>query len=360
MQVRRNIGWVLLIAISVCIKIFSLFPDAVEKYYSTGAYPVIAHGMRILTGWVPISVGDILYFLVGIRILVKAFQFIKRIIQRQVSKPYFIYMLKRALAYVLGIYILFNLLWGLNYDRKGIGYQLGLEEKAYSNAELKDLVQDIVFRLNNLDSTARITRNRLQQKKNLFSGCGDSFKRLSAMNPVFAYPAPSIKSSLFSYLGNYLGFTGYYNPFSGEAQVNTTVPVYVQPFTSCHEIGHQLGYAKENEANFVGFLAARSSQDPAFAYSVYFDLYLYGAAELYQRDSTLLVPLREQLRPDIRKDFRELRQFTEKYKNPFEPLIRKLYGKYLQANSQPQGIFSYNEVIGRLIAYRKKFGASAL
>jgi len=55
--------------------------------------------------------------------------------------------------------------------------------------------------------------------------------------------------------------------------VNTTTPVFTQPFTTCHEIGHQLGYAKENEANFAGYLSARSSRDPAFLYSVYFDLY---------------------------------------------------------------------------------------
>ncbi len=69
---------------------------------------------------------------------------------------------------------------------------------------------------------------------------------------------------MYSYLGNYLGFTGYYNPFTGEAQVNTTVPLFVQPFTTCHEIGHQLGYAKENEANFAGYLAAKSSPDAGF------------------------------------------------------------------------------------------------
>jgi hypothetical protein len=79
---------------------------------------------------------------------------------------------------------------------------------------------------------------------------------------------------LWGWLGNYVGFTGYYNPFTGEAQVNTTVPKFLQPFTASHEVAHQLGYAKEMEANFVGYLAASHSTDTLFRYSVYLDLFL--------------------------------------------------------------------------------------
>jgi hypothetical protein len=194
----------------------------------------------------------------------------------------------------------------------------------------------------------------------LFAGSVESYSALAAGDNRFAYPSSSIKASLFSYLGNYLGFGGYYNPFSGEAQVNTTMPVFTRPFTACHEIGHQLGYAKENEANFAGYLAARSSPDPAFQYSVYFDLYIYAARELYVRDSNRVKPFREQLRPAIRKDFQELKRFNRQFENPLEPVIRNLYGGYLRANSQPQGIMTYNEVIAWLIAYYKKMGPEAI
>ncbi len=156
-----------------------------------------------------------------------------------------------------------------------------------------------------------------------------------------------------------MGFSGYYNPFSGEAQVNTTIPRFVQPFTTCHEIGHQMGYAKEEEANFCGFLATKSSKDPAFRYSVYVDLYLYAASALYSLDSTAFIPYRESLKPDVRQDLRDLKEFYRKYQNPFEPLIHIIYGKYLKANRQPQGIDSYDEVVGLAIAYYRKYGAAA-
>ena len=132
--------------------------------------------------------------------------------------------------------------------------------------------------------------------------------------------------------------------------MNTTVPIFIQPFTTCHEMGHQLGYAKENEANFAGYLSAKSSRDPAFRYSAYFDLYIYAASELYERDSTMLKPIREELKPVVREDFKDLRRFLDQYKNPLEPYIRRLYGRYLKANNQPQGIQTYNEVTAWMIA----------
>ncbi len=37
-------------------------PQWVEKYYSTGLYPLISAFFRRLYGWVPFSVGDLIYF----------------------------------------------------------------------------------------------------------------------------------------------------------------------------------------------------------------------------------------------------------------------------------------------------------
>ncbi len=354
MQVKRYAGWILLTGIAIAIKIFSFFPDAVERYYSTGIYPAIAVSLRFLTGWIPFSIGDILYSIAFIWLFVKLIFFLKRLFRKQISRAYFFYLLRRMIRLCLAVYILFNVLWGLNYNRRGIAYQLQLEVKPYSTEELSTVLQLIVAKLNELDSASLATRADLKKKHFLFSGSVQSYRSLSQQSSLFAYPFPSVKPSLFSYLGNYLGFTGYYNPFSGEAQVNTTVPAFIRPFTACHEIGHQLGYAKEHEANFAGYLSARSSNDPAFRYSVYFDLYVYAASELYLRDSVQLKSIRERLNSGTRNDLKEVKRFFARYENPFEPVIRALYGNYLKANEQPQGILSYNEVIGRLVAYYRK------
>jgi hypothetical protein len=357
---RKKSAWLVLLGLGISIKIFSLFPDAVEKYYASGIYPVISKFQRILFGWLPFSVGDIFYGLVIIWLFYKLYHTTRRVVKKQTNKKYWLHALLQIAFVVVVVYVSFNLLWGLNYNRRGVAYQLGLKVERYSKADLVQLMQQIVVRLHALDSPSRANRPALQRKRNLFDGAVSAYGQLSRTDADFTYSFSSVKPSLYSYLGNYLGYTGYYNPFTGEAQVNTTVPVFVQPFTTCHEIGHQLGYAKENEANFAGYLSAKSSQDALFRYSVYFDLYSYSRYYLYAQDSVTAKQLDAQLPPRMKADYRELREFVKKYRNPIEVIIDHLYGQYLKANEQPGGKLSYNEVVAWLVAYYKKFGADAI
>jgi hypothetical protein len=359
MHWKRFGPWLIPLVIAVCIKIFSFFPYAVEKYYSNGVYPLISRIPRFLFGWLPFSVGDIFYAVVLLLLILSLVRFFTRAFRRTLHRQYLLLCLKRTASVLLWIYLSFNILWGLNYNRLPVAEQMQLEIKPYSKEELKAFVGLLVTRINGIDSASRDARKYLTTNQSIFDHSIQSYHHLGNEDPSLYYHNPSVKPSFFGYLANYMGFSGYYNPFSGEAQVNTTVPRFVQPFTTCHEIGHQLGYAREEEANFCGFLATKSSQDPAFRYSVYVDLYLYSATALYMLDSTSVIPYRESLKPDVRQDIRDLKAFYEKYNNPFEPLIHRLYGRYLKANKQPQGINSYDEVVGLAIAYYRKNGETS-
>lgn len=346
----------ILLAIALIIRIFSLFPEAVENYYSHGLYPVLVTVLRFLFGWLPFSVGDILYAFAVIYLIFSVVHFIRRLVRKNADKTYLKRIAKRGLLIVLWVYILFNGLWGLNYNRIGIAQQMDLKVTTYTADELESIIILTIDKLHQLDTPALANRDKFNKKRLLFKQAIQSYKKVVSELSFLEYKLPSVKPSLYSYLGNYLGYTGYYNPFSGEAQVNTTVPLEIQPFTTSHEIGHQLGFAKENEANFVGYLAARESDNAVVRYSVYFDLYIYASRNLAERDSLLARSLQRQL-PDITKqDLRNLRAFYKKYENPFEPIIRRLYGQYLKANEQPQGILSYDEVIAWVIAYWRKYG----
>ena len=153
-----------------------------------------------------------------------------------------------------------------------------------------------------------------------------------------------------------MGYLGYYNPFSGEAQVNTTVPAFVIPYTVCHEVAHQLGYGSESEANFVGYIAATHSGNPQIEYSAYFNLFAYANRQLYQVDSLAALENIHLLDTLVKKDYQTYRDFILAHQNPVEPIITKFYGLFLQANKQPLGILTYDEVVGWLIAYKNKFG----
>jgi hypothetical protein len=165
---------------------------------------------------------------------------------------------------------------------------------------------------------------------------------------------------MYTYLGQFFGFTGYYNPFSGEGQVRTNVPVFIQPFISTHEIAHQLGYGKENEANFVAFLVCRSYDDDDFRYSVYFDLYSYAISELFNYDYRLTKKYYLTLDTQVKKDRREILRFYSKSRNIIEPFVLRVYDQYLRMNNQPKGRHTYNEVLAWLIAYYKKYGKDSI
>lgn len=353
---KSRLSWILLLSLALFLKVFSLFPDAVEKYYSQGLYAVLSRFFRRLFGWLPFSVGDIFYTVAIFLIVRGVFRLSRKIFRKETDKPYWNKIGRQGLFYSILVYTVFNILWGLNYNRKGIAWELGLETAPIQTTDLVTVMQALAAKVNQLDTVAHGNRKAIGEKKYLFINASAAYKQLSALDSRFSYSSVSLKPSLFSYLGNYLGYTGYYNPFSAEAQVNTTVPLFIQPFTACHEIGHQLGYAKENEANFAGFLAARLSPDPVFRYSVYFELYSYGRPYLYFRDSVLLKKLDSSLNKGVVDDFRELRKFSKQHENPLEYLIDKLYGQYLKANEQPDGKVTYSKVMVWLVAYYRKKG----
>ncbi len=353
-QNRSYAGWSLLLLAVLVIRLFAGFPAAVEKYYSNGLYPVISRVLRFVFGWIPFSVGDLLYLVTGIWLVITLYRGGRAIWQRRVNSQWLLRSGLRVMKVWLWIYIVFNLLWGLNYNRLGIAHQAGLKVEPYSTEELDVLVSTLVRRLDSLQPLSVAERDPLKHKRTLFRNAFNAYKEPRENALFLKYGGRSVKPSLYSYLGNYLGFTGYYNPFTGEAQVNTTVPVFEQPNTTCHEIGHQLGYAKENEANMAGYLTASQSHSPAFRYSAFFDLYLYAIHDLYQRDSARARYQAGRLSAPVKADLKELETFVRRHQGYFEPVVRRLYAQFLRANNQPRGMMSYNQVVGLVIAFEKK------
>ncbi|MEJ7587359.1 MAG: DUF3810 domain-containing protein [Ferruginibacter sp.] len=356
---NRKKYWICVCAlalIALLIHFFSSNQARVENYYSTGIYPFISVFLRHLFGWIPFSFGDILYGAGVFWILSKLAKFIIKLIRKEMSLKVFAAEFQWVPVTILLLYISFNALWGINYNRKGIASQLGLTMGKYSREELGMLNNVLLQKVNAASRQLPKGPSNVMSTREISLRSRDAYGELNKQYPFLKYQPASIKRSMWGWLGNYLGFLGYYNPFTGEGQVNTTIPKFLQPYTNCHEIAHQLGYAKENEANFVGYLAAASSKDVSFNYSVYLDLFLYANRNLFQTDSTAATAFIKQLLPPVKADLREWRQFIIKHKNPVEPVIRWLYGKYLENNQQPSGILSYDEVTGFLIAYYKKYG----
>jgi hypothetical protein len=352
--------WGLPVVLVLLIRLWAAFPAWVENYYSLGLYPMLSRIQQFLFGWLPWSMGDVLYAWAVLWLLWRIGGAFRTWRQGQATRTWWVAGLKKGLRVGLWIYIAFNLLWGLNYNRPSLAQRLQVPVSTYSTDTLQALTQVILTRVNQSYITAKNKRNELTNRTDMFAKA-DRF----ATQPFLPIPETwprnfSIKKSMYSYLGCYLGYTGYYNPFTGEAQVNTRVPAFTQPFITCHELGHQLGYAKENEANYAGFLVAAKAPDPNFRYSAYLDMYLYAIRELSYRDTAIARRVHLQLNAGVLQDLQTLRRFHQQYKNPIEPYINRIYAQYLKANEQPSGMLSYSEVVAMLVATWKQYGPAGI
>ena len=356
---RRAVIVIILLLFCLIIHIYSDNEERVETGYSIHFFNQFSIFLRTILGKIPFSIGDILYGLLVAWLIWKLGKFFIRVFRKQPGiskKGIYKNALYKTAVFCCTIYIVFNIFWGINYDRKGIAWQLDLKMEKYTPADLSEINRVLIDKINISKSEWVANKISYPSNRQLFTMVSDAYKNISRNYPFLRYRPSSIKSSMWGWLGNYTGFTGYYNPFTGEAQLNTSIPKFLQPFVACHEVAHQLGYAKEMEANFVGYLAAANSDNSLFHYSVYLNMFTYANRNLYFTDSTAAKNYRKLLSPEVVADLKEWAEFNRKHQSIAEPIVRFIYGIYLQRNKQPEGILSYDEVTGFIIAYYKKFG----
>ena len=338
----------------IFVKWFGNYPDLVEKYYSEGIYPAISNFLRLLFGWIPFSMGDIFYTLAVFALLRYLYYKGKLIFKKPLA-------FLQDLGITLSIaYFIFHLFWGLNY------YRIPIQEKIEINAnynakELEDFTRYLVKETNRLqlvlaknDSTQKITIPYSQKK--IFIKTQEGYSTLVKSYPQFNYKNKSLKKSLFSLPLTYMGYGGYLNPFTNEAQVNAKMPILKIPTVSGHEAGHQLGYSSESATNFVGLLVTVKNKDLYFKYAAYSNALGYCLNDLRQYDQEKSTEIIESLHPGVRNNYREITVFWQQYENPTEPIFKWAFNAFLKANNQADGIKSYNAVVGLLIGYHNKHG----
>ena len=321
----------------------------IEQYYSNGLYPYISSFFRIITGWIPFSIGDILLAFLLFILLRFFFKLIRNKFRNFIPK------IIHFTAVLSIIYFCFYLFWGLNYYREPLAKNLNYKQKKYTTEQLQKVTKDIIKELNfyqliiTKNDTLKV-ENPFQQKE-MYKIAVTGYDNLSKDFPQLEYKYKSVKSSLMSLFQSYNGTSGYLNPLTGEAQVNDRVPKTSYPTTTCHEMAHQIGFAAENEANFVGFLAANYNDDIYFKYASYRMAFGYCISELRKRNPKASKALWKTVNKGVIKDFNASYEHWQQYKNPFEPLIKKGYSAYLKANKQDKGIGSYNYVVDLFISY---------
>ncbi|MFH4967397.1 DUF3810 domain-containing protein [Gaetbulibacter sp. M240] len=330
------------------VKLLSLFPDFIEHYYSLGLYPYISNILRFMLGWLPFSFGDIVYALSTIYII--RWFIINRRRFRKDTKGW----LTDVFAALSVIYFAFHFFWGLNYHRLPLHKNLQLNSD-YTQEQLVSVTNNLIEKTNAIH--LKITKNDTikvtipYKELEIFKMVPTGYHNLRTSFPHLDYTTKSIKKSLYSFPLTYMGFSGYLNPLTNEAQVDGMIPIFKYPTTASHEVAHQLGYAAENEANFIGCLAAINHDDIFFNYAGYTFALRFCLNEIYFRDPCLYEDMVADVNEGILKNYQEVREFWEAHENPAEPYFKLFYGNFLKVNKQSKGMESYSYVVALITNY---------
>ncbi len=330
--------------------LFGLSPSLVLNYYSTGLYPILSASLRWVSSLFPFALGDILYALLIFLALRSIFLLIKKR-KSLTKKDRFIIPLK-VLNIVLVLYISFKLLWGLNYSRPSISMQLSITDDRYNIKELVLLSNFFIDRLNKLQP--KINPKQSYNLKEIKEKSVLAYHKMQQKQAFFTYTSPSFKPALSSWAISKIGIEGYYNPLSGEANLNMLLPAWVLPFVACHEISHQLGVAREDEANLVGYLTAVNSDDVNFRYSANYNMLRYLLLEVRIKSPEDYEALYKRIAPGVLANFKAESEFWRKYNSQMSGYMNVAFDKFLKLNNQKSGIKSYQNIVIWLWNYHKK------
>jgi len=347
---RKYLLSLFLVVQILALQILKFLPEAVEKYYSNGLYVWISKFSRIVLGKIPFSVGDVMYCV----LILLAFRWFFKSWKNW--KLYWKDNLLRIVNVISIGYFLFHLLWAVNYYRVPLYEKMSIQ-KEYSEADLVAFTKKLIVKTNEIHS--QIVKNDslkvsipysqeqiFEMNVNGYSGLGDQYS-------FFAYENSSVKKSLISFPLTYMGFAGYLNPFTNEAQVNYMIPMYNFPFTSCHEMAHQIGYASESECNFIAFLATTKNENLYFKYSGYVSALKYCLNTLEKIEEGKSKPFKKSVHSGIVKNFQESKDFWEEHQTFIDNGFEFFYDNFLKLNQQKDGMESYSKFVDLMVNYYK-------
>ena len=341
------VAW--LVLLFVILFVAANNPYWVETLYSMQSYRFISIMQRLLTTWLPFSVGDILYTAWSILIIRWLYLNFSKIWKQ--PRQFF----KQLLLGVLSFYTLFLCLWGLNYYRTPLHEKLELDAQ-YTTQELIHITQALANKANTLQLKL-VEHDTLEvlspyNNQEIFALTANRFPENNFK--IHNLNTPSLKPSMWNIALSYMGYGGYYNPFTGEAQVNNLITTYNFPVIALHEQAHQLGYAAENEANFLATWAALAHPNTYIQYSGALFALRYCLYELSIRDTQEAQCIKDSINTGILKNYASSSAFWMQFETPLEDLTHGFWNLFLKANNQPQGISSYNYMVGLVVSYYKK------
>lgn len=262
------------------------------------------------------------------------------------------------------IVALFYLLWGFNYARPPLesrqqwnGGEADVEEVARLAQEMVEAANYEYATLVESDDSGEPTE--APPRDELMPQVAAGWQQASQIIPVpstailgFAHPKP-VLLPLFL---NYSQTSGFYFPWTGEANYNPDTPDVSLPHAIAHEMAHQRGLAREDEANFAGYLAAASAPERYARYSAYVFAQRQLLATLARTDRERARELATLRLPGVQRDLIAVREYWARFEGPASDASRSMYDAYLRGQRVPDGVLSYGRSVSLLVAYARSRG----
>jgi len=342
---RRMIGGAAFWAAALVLQVLARLVPGFADWYAHHVYPVIVGVVGRLFGWFPFSVVEFgLYGLIIFCILYG--------VRHRRQPP----RLLAGTVYLCGILLfLYTCNCGVNYYARPFSGYAGLKTDAYTKEELAELCGYLVERVNETAEGNPSYREGGGARSGLISRSDWRAEAVRAMQaagdryPVLAgfYPRP--KEVTVSWILSVQQLCGIYSPFTVEANFNGDMPDYNIPHTLCHELSHLKGFMREDEANFIGYLACLSSDKQMFRYSGYLTGWVYAGNALARADWEAYRDLHERLCSQAKADLAENNEFWDRYEGKVAEVSNQMNDVYLKVNSQEDGVKSYGRMVDLML-----------
>ena len=340
-------------------------PAFTEKVISRGVYPVLGQGISFLTGLLPFSLAEA-FLALGVPLLLlwlgrKIYLFC-RVPQRRRGIAA---ALAADLCCIGGVLSLaYVLLCGAQYSRLSFAEQAGLEVRPSTAGELGDLCEELVQSaallreqvLEDGEGVARCTESSSYSNARKTREAMDS---LSQDYPVLKGHYSSPKPVFFSRVLSAFNLEGVFCPFTMEANVNRDSMDFSRASTMCHEQAHLRGFIREDEANYIAYLACMKSEDLSVRYSGAMLAVIYSMNQLYAVDGERFEEIYSRYSPGMLRDLAAHRDYWKQFEGPVSDFGSSVNDTYLKANRQQDGVQSYGRMVDLLLAqYRREHGLS--
>ncbi len=332
-------------------------PQWVESWYSTKVYLVIATCLGAVTSLFPFSLMELGILAALVAVVVLA-------VLGMIGKLRFRWkkLLKYGMKLACVLVLAFTLLCGLNYYRPELSQLMGMAVMESPVSELEGLCQELAQKANTLreqlDQRGQVMALKTGNLE-LMDQARETMGSLSQNSGGQLFPKLPIKPKpvLNSWWMSMLQLTGIYCPWTAEANVNVAAPDYSIPSTTCHELAHTCGFMREDEANFIAYLACQESPYLEFQYSGVMLALLHATNRLYSADAEGFSRVWGTLSPEVLLDFADNNDYWAKREGPVAEISDAVNDVYLKVNAQSDGVQSYGRMVDLLLAdYRQRNG----